>query len=113
MHAPHDFDAHIYFVGEKESDLISALKSKIEIAFDQKNIFIGNIIPYPIGPHPLPMLEVNFGKERFSDVLFFLMKERGSLNILVHSLSEDDFYDHSAGAIWLGKTLELDFSRFK
>jgi aromatic ring-cleaving dioxygenase len=108
---PHHFDAHIYFEAHQADD-INELRNKILFELKHPDIFVGNIITAPIGPHPYPMLEVNFSKSVFSECLFFLMKERKKLTILVHSISENDYLDHTVGAIWLGKSLELDLSKF-
>jgi len=111
----HDYDVHIYFT---ESDLKSVqnLKHKIEIEFSEarknKEIFIGDLIPKAIGPHPSPMLEINFAATCFGQIVPWLMQERGDLSILVHQISGDDFYDHTQGALWLGSVVTLDLSRF-
>lgn len=108
---PHDWDAHIYFE-ENQIDIITELKEKIINKFDEKRVFVGNIFPYPIGPHTLPMLEINFGENDFQEVVLFLVKHRSKLNILVHSISESDYLDHTEGAIWLGQTVPLKLELF-
>lgn len=107
-----EFDAHFYF---NESNLKEAksLHDKLQEHFSDPKIFIGPMINVPIGPHPQPMFEVNFSVEHFSDVVLWIMKEHGDLSVLIHRLTGDDYIDHTREALWLGKTLPLDFSKFK
>jgi len=111
----HDYDVHIYFT---ESDLkfVQNLKEKIGAAFSEasksKEVFIGDLIPKAIGPHPRPMLEINFAASRFAQIVPWLMRERRDLSILVHQITGDDYYDHTQGALWLGSPVALDLSRF-
>ena len=109
---PHDFDAHIYFSLE-QLEFVKNLRNKICAHFKTDQIFVGDIIPEPIGPHTLPMLEVNFSKELSSEMVSWLAAERGDLNILVHPQSGDDYYDHTQGAQWLGHPVNLKLEVFK
>ncbi len=109
---PREFDAHFYFPIEKIGEA-TILRDKIKKHFENVMFFIGDIIPEPIGPHPLPMFEANFPTKLFAEVVLWLMKERGEFSVLVHPLSGDDYYDHTQGAMWLGDSVELDYSRFK
>jgi len=108
----HDFDAHIYFAAE-ELNLIKSLHEKICSNFKTGEIFVGDIIPEPIGPHSLPMLEVNFAKAKYAEFIAWLERERGSLNILVHPQSGDDYDDHTDGAVWLGNPVPIKLEVFK
>lgn len=109
---PHDFDAHIYFPIEK-MDFITQLRQKIADEFRTDQIFVGDIIPEPIGPHVLPMLEVNFSEALFSKMIFWLSAHRAELSVLVHPQTGDDYYDHTQMAIWLGSPVEIKLSVFK
>lgn len=107
----HDFDAHIYF-NTAEIDVITGLKQALARDFSNEEIFIGDIIPEPIGPHTLPMLEVNFSKAQYNQIVGWLQRERKSLNILVHPQSGDDYDDHTQGAVWLGQAVSLKLEVF-
>lgn len=109
---PREFDAHIYFPIEKLEDA-TKLRNKIKDHFTESFFFVGDMISKPIGPHPLPMFEANFSTELFTQVILWLMKERGEFSVLVHPLSGDDYYDHTQGAMWLGESVVLDYSKFK
>ncbi|MES2803845.1 MAG: DOPA 4,5-dioxygenase family protein [Bdellovibrionota bacterium] len=102
----HDFDAHIYF-STSQLEVIKLLREKICTEFKTNEIFVGDIIPEPIGPHTLPMLEVNFSQAQYSAFVSWLDQERNVLNILVHPQSGNDYNDHTTGAVWLGKSVPL------
>ena len=106
-----DYDAHIYFSAE-DLDLIEKIQTKVRTAFPNSSVFVGDIIPEPIGPHPQPMLEINFTQDFFQVMLFWLIENREHLNVLVHPLTGNDYWEHTQGAIWLGQSLQLDLSRF-
>lgn len=108
---PREFDAHIYFE-ESSRPFAEALREKALTTFHGQQVFIGEMIPVGIGPHPIPMFEINFPKEMFTEVVLWLMKERGDLSVLVHELTGDDLYDHTQAALWLGTQVPLNYSVF-
>ncbi len=108
----HDFDAHIYF-SFAQLEFVKSLHEKIGAAFNHSEIFVGDIIPEPIGPHTLPMLEVNFSRAQYEKFVTWLQHERGSLNVLVHPQSGDDYDDHTNGAVWLGTPVDIKLEVFK
>lgn len=109
---PREFDAHIYF-SEDNRSVAQALHEAAIQEFAGQKVFVGQMIPEPIGPHPVPMFEINFPKELFTEVVLWLMKARGDLSVLVHELTGDDLYDHTQAAMWLGDAVALDYERFK
>lgn len=66
------------------------------------------------GPHPLDMevFTLNFSdlKKQMQNYLTIANDETP---ILIHTNSNDDLYDHTYGATWLGKTLPLNFSQLE
>lgn len=106
---PREFDAHIYFES-KDLEKATQLRDKIKTHFKDETFFVGDMITEPIGPHSLPMFEANFPQEIFTEVVLWLMKERGDFNVLVHPLSGDGYYDHTQGAMWLGHEETLNYS---
>ena len=109
---PREFDAHIYF-NESNRAFAEEFRAKALKDFAGQQVFTGEMIPVPIGPHPTPMFEINFPKEMFTDVVLWLMKERKNLSVLVHELTGDDLYDHTQAAMWLGAAVPLNYSVFK
>jgi aromatic ring-cleaving dioxygenase len=108
---PREFDAHIYFTEETFVEA-TILRDKIKKNFESEVLFVGDLIPVPIGPHTQPMFEVNFPLIIFNKVVLWLMKERKTFTVLVHPLSGDDFFDHTQGAMWLGDSIRLDYEKF-
>jgi aromatic ring-cleaving dioxygenase len=109
---PRQFDAHIYFE-LKDFELAKAFREKAIEQFKGREVFIGDLICEPIGPHTLPMFEINYPKSEFADATIWLMHERGDLSILVHELTGDDYYDHTQAAMWLGAVVPLYYEKFK
>lgn len=107
---PREFDAHIYFSTEHRNDA-EKLRNKMREHFLTKTFFVGDLIPIPIGPHPMPMFEANFPTEIFAEVVIWLMQNRGSLTVLVHPLTGDDYVDHTDAVMWLGNSMELNISK--
>lgn len=76
---PRQFDAHVYFT-EATLDQAQKLRERAKDSFEGKTFFVGEVIPEPIGPHPLPMFEMNFPKDLFGEVVLWLMEHRGELS---------------------------------
>jgi aromatic ring-cleaving dioxygenase len=108
---PREFDAHIYFQVDQLNEA-TILRDKIKEHFKNNVFFVGDMIPVPIGPHPLPMFEANFPVTLFEEVKEWLTIERGDFSILLHSLKGDDYLDHTEGAEWLGASLQLKLNVF-
>ncbi len=106
-----EFDAHIYFTSD-QLECASSFKKLMEDSFDHQDVFVGDLIPTTAGPHTLPMFEANFRRDFFADFVLWLMDNRGELSILVHRRTHDDLSDHTVGALWLGKQVPLDYSKF-
>ena len=75
---PREFDAHIYF-SALEYEEAKNFRDQIKAKFQYENFFVGDLIPKPIGPHPMPMFEANFSKDIFSEVVTWLMYHRKNL----------------------------------
>lgn len=108
---PREFDAHIYY-SLSQFEEAKKFRDKIAEHFKDEVVFVGEMIPEPIGPHTLPMFEANFPRDMFTEVSLWLMDNRGEFSILLHSLSGDDLADHTTGAQWLGPEVKLDYSKF-
>jgi aromatic ring-cleaving dioxygenase len=105
-----EFDAHVYYMaGTRE--LAKRLRLQAALRFRNHPVLVGDLVDQLVGPHPLPMFEINFPKELYQAVVDWLDQERGEFSILVHEVTGDDPKDHSSGAKWLGKKLVLDESK--
>lgn len=103
--------AHIYFTPATR-EIADRFRAKIIESFSDRTQ-ISRLIDRPIGPHPVPMFEVDFHSEVAVELAPFLEKEREGLSILIHPVSEEEVMDHTERAVWMGKKLELniDFLR--
>jgi aromatic ring-cleaving dioxygenase len=64
------------------------------------------------GPHPRDMTSSDLNFDELTEELPFLMTKASQVNpVLVHTSTGDDLYDHTYGAIWIKRTLPLDFSK--
>jgi aromatic ring-cleaving dioxygenase len=107
------YDVHVYYNTTEEKEQAFRLLEKMRSEFSSWMRFY-EPKGRPIGPHPVPMLEVDFGayenRHRLQEICEFLEKERGDLSILIHPHSTDsDYMDHTKHAIWFGEKLELRF----
>lgn len=101
------FHAHIYFAADTWESA-EALRIKIGKQFGPKLRHWGALINRPVGPHPVPMFEINFTSTHFSEIVIFLMLNHGTHAVLIHPETGNDLTDHTTHALWLGKPLTLD-----
>jgi DOPA 4,5-dioxygenase len=101
------YHAHVYF-GPDSVAAARALYSRIPAAFPKAAL--GRFHARPVGPHPAWTYQIAFGPDLFGTIVPWLACERGALDVLVHGLSGDDLYDHTALAMWLGRSWTLDLS---
>jgi len=104
------YHAHVYYSDAAERAIAAQIR---EAAPERFELVMGRWREEPVGPHPLPMYQMAFGLEEFPTFVPWLLSVRGPLSILVHaSTGVNDVMDHSAGAMWLGQSLELNFAFF-
>lgn len=103
------FHAHIYFT-KQSSDLAAKVRQNIAQAIPQLT-YIGELIPMPIGPHPMPMFEIHIPTQQFDAAIAKIDSLREGLSVLIHPVQHDEVAAHTVGAVWLGKalTLNIDF----
>lgn len=103
------YHAHVYFdagtVDEARRLRESALTSGLPFS-------VGRFHEKPVGPHPKWSFQLAFGTADFDRVIGWLESERNGLDVLVHGLTGDDYADHTAHAMWLGRQWPLDLSMF-
>ncbi len=97
------FHAHVYFEPE-QLDLAARLRMELGERFP---VALGRLYPQPIGPHTRGMFQVLFDRDRFTDVVTWLLEHREGLDVLVHADTGDDLADHTHRAMWLGHELPL------
>ena len=105
-----DFHAHIYFTADSRGSA-EKFRQLIDEHLAPLLRYRGNLIDRPVGPHPVPMFELNFLPEHFTQVVTFLMQNHGEHSVLIHPQTGDDLTDHTTHALWLGEQLKLDLGK--
>ncbi len=104
------YHAHVYYSDSEQREIAASIRALADKQFDIK---LGRWREDPVGPHPLPMYQIAFVSELFGSFVPWLLSVRGPLSILVHaSTGLGDVMDHTAGAMWLGPSLELNLAFF-
>ncbi|HJP34945.1 MAG TPA: DOPA 4,5-dioxygenase family protein [Gammaproteobacteria bacterium] len=104
------YHAHVYYADSTERAIAAAIREAAQASFE---LVIGRWRDEPVGPHPLPMYQIAFGPDVLPAFLPWLLSVRGPLSILVHTRTGvSDLTDHTVGAMWLGKPLELKLEFF-
>ena len=96
------YHAHIYWPTPEQRSTAINLREPL----DKLDCELGRVWDKPIGPHPLPMYQVNYSDTNKKPVEWLL--ETTGLTILLHEDTGDDLRDHSEGIRWLGKKLDLN-----
>lgn len=110
------YDVHVYYDGPNERQEAMDLREKMQNKFPWMRFY--NPKDRPIGPHPIPMWEADFGsyenRSRWNEVRDFIEEEHGNLSVLIHPHSLDgDYADHTKNAFWAGHILDLRIQGWK
>ena len=106
------YHAHIYFDAGTEIQAHAFQAAHTKEA-SRLGLWVSHLVDRKVGPHPQPMFEVHISSEHLKDYVTFLEKQNPGLSVLLHEDTGDDDKDHSDGARWFGKKLELDFGFFE
>lgn len=106
----HTYHAHIYFT-LPQSAMASSVLGHIAQAIPQLS-YVGRLIPMPIGPHPLPMVEIHIPADILTSAIEKIAVLREGLSVLIHPVQYDELAAHSSQALWLGEKLVLNLSFF-
>ena len=96
------YHAHIYWQNEDQRREALHLRQPLQNLGCQ----LGSIHDDPIGPHPYAMYQVNYSSTIAKEVENLLYKAK--LHILLHEDTGDDVRDHTKGARWIGRPLDLN-----
>ncbi|MGA3401119.1 MAG: DOPA 4,5-dioxygenase family protein [Acetobacteraceae bacterium] len=99
----HGYHAHIYYGNEDRSPTADKVCQELAAKFPVE-LGTNNGIA---GPHPIAQRQVIFNASAFAEVVPWLMFNRQGLDILIHPLSDDEYDDHTANALWLGNPVPL------
>ena len=108
------FDVHVYYSDDATRERAMVMRGRMQAAFPWMRFYSPK--GRPIGPHPSPMWEADFGDasnaDRWGAVVAWLEAERNGLSVLVHPHSTDGGYaDHTRHAFWAGEPLKLKISQ--
>ncbi|POY74382.1 hypothetical protein BMF94_2576 [Rhodotorula taiwanensis] len=99
------FDFHIYYASSAQTDHARKLHERIRREFPELRVY--RFWDKPVGPHPVPMFEVNtFTPAQFGALFGFLVAYRGDLSIHPNTTSTE-LLDHTVRATWMGQPYPL------
>ncbi|KWU46354.1 hypothetical protein RHOSPDRAFT_31805 [Rhodotorula sp. JG-1b] len=101
------FDFHVYYASAAQTEHARKLHERIRREFPEMRIY--RFWEKPVGPHPVPMFEVNtFTPAQFGALFGFLVAYRGDLSVLIHpNTTSSELHDHTVRATWMGPPYPL------
>ena len=105
------YHAHVYFALD-EFNLAGQVQVNIAHVLPQLS-YVGELIPVPIGPHPMPMFEIHIPATDFKYAMATIDKLRNGLSVLIHPVQHDEVAAHTVDAVWLGEALKLNIDFLK
>jgi DOPA 4,5-dioxygenase len=102
------YHAHVYF-RDDELEPATRLHAEAQRALGE----VATIWPMRkrrVGPHALPMFEIEFPHAHRPTVLDWVTANHGPFTVLLHPETGNDLVDHTEHAVWLGEPLPLDLS---
>ncbi|KAG7439509.1 uncharacterized protein BT62DRAFT_976832 [Guyanagaster necrorhizus] len=103
------FDFHIYYMqnAPDEMEYGRKLHERIRREFPEMRIF--RFWERPVGPHPIPMFEVDTFTPHMTGTLFsWLVVNRGPCSVLIHPNTGDSYRDHTELVTWMGRPWPLN-----
>eukprot|EP01063_Lacrimia_lanifica_P001139 TRINITY_DN1054_c1_g2_i1.p3 TRINITY_DN1054_c1_g2~~TRINITY_DN1054_c1_g2_i1.p3 ORF type:complete len:138 (+),score=32.40 TRINITY_DN1054_c1_g2_i1:67-480(+) len=109
------FDIHVYYATPAERDEAMTFRTRLQQAFP----WLKFAAPWdrPIGPHPVPMWEADFGEParsaEWDAVRRYVESEHGGLSVLIHpNTCDGGLADHTTYAYWVGRPVPLSLGIF-
>lgn len=96
------YHAHVYWSTTEQRTRAIGLREQLA----RTGAGLGRVRDQPIGPHPLPMYQVNYCDD-IKELVERCLDDKG-LSVLLHEDTGDDVRDHTEGARWIGKKLDLN-----
>jgi DOPA 4,5-dioxygenase len=104
-----NFHAHVYYDAATRAQALKLC----EAAGEKFGIKVGRMHDNPVGPHPRGSCQLTVPKDRFAEVIPWLVLNRGALTVFTHAQTGDPLKDHTAHVIWLGPSETLELSQFR
>ena len=102
------YHAHVYFTSKSRASA-ATLREKIRSSWAGV-VRVHDLIDIPIGPHPLPMFEVDIPPASIEPLKDWLTVHNNDHSILIHPLTGDDLADHRDHPEWVGQPQPLNLS---
>ena len=99
------YHAHVYYDNALERDKAAWIKEHLTHHFP--NLQLGTMHAEATGPHPLPMFQIRFTQDDFSQVVSWLVMNHQGLSVLIHPDSGEHDWDYDQHSMWLGKQLKI------
>lgn len=96
------YHAHIYWSNDDQRSTAISLRQQLA----DLGCPLGRVWDQPIGPHPLPMYQINYD-DNIAEKVEELLSGK-NLTVLLHEDTGDDLRDHTEGTRWIGDALDLD-----
>ncbi len=100
------YHAHVYFDAESLSSAADLRRRAAEALSGR--VVVHGLIDRAIGPHPLPMFEIDIPRGELEIFLNWMMLNHGAHSVLIHPITGDDLADHRDHPLWIGRPLPLD-----
>jgi DOPA 4,5-dioxygenase len=102
------YHAHLYY---NEDNMNEALKigEQVNAIF---SVGIGHFHQKPVGPHPAWSCQISVPVSHFSEIIQWLLFNRGSVDIFIHPDTGEDLIDHTQRLMWIGKSYSLNTQMF-
>jgi aromatic ring-cleaving dioxygenase len=104
-----NFHAHVYYDPAERADALKLCKA----AGERFGVKVGRMHDNPVGPHPRGSCQLTIEKEQLSEVLPWLVLNRGRFTVFTHAQTGNALKDHTQHVIWLGPSETLDLSQFR
>lgn len=102
--------AHLYFGDDKELEIAKEVAQLLDQKF---TVRVGRFHRQPVGPHTRWSCQVSFVGEEFAKLVPWLLLNRRGLDVFLHPVTGQDYWDHTEGTAWLGRSWPLDLSIFQ
>lgn len=103
------YHAHLYYQDEVSLALAKQVAERASQLFP---IQVGHFHERPVGPHPVWSCQLSFAPQTFAQIVPWLMLNRQNLDVFLHPVTDNNYFDHTQGVAWLGRSYALDISVF-
>lgn len=103
------YHAHIYFELDDLARTEQIRQSLIDLLPAQAVVY--KLIARLVGPHSLPMFEIDFPAGMKDEVVSLIEQCRDGHSVLIHPVIDDELAAHTTDAQWLGRRLDLFLDR--